>query len=135
MAKTATAKTPKVQATDRCELCGARVGDARERARHLRSAHPDYARNVFARIVAPLVFVATTLVLSAVHAPPAAYLVGLGASYAVVFFGRVGSRKARLKAGAVPTIGVQRMLREGGLRFVLFIPFVALIVFVLSRLS
>jgi hypothetical protein len=122
-------------AVDRCELCGARVGDARVRARHLRSAHPGYARNVVARIAAPFVFLAAVAVLSALHAPPVAYLVALGASYAALFFGRVGSRKARARAGASASFGVTRTLREGGLPFVLFVPVVVLIVFVLSRLT
>lgn len=121
--------------TDRCELCGARVGGARERAHRLRSAHPGYARNVVARIAAPFVFLVAVLVLSALHAPPIAYLVAMGASYAAVFFGRVGSRSARSAAGASPVIGVTRMVREGGLGFVLLLPVAALIVFGLSRLG
>lgn len=120
---------------DRCELCGERVSGARERARHLRSSHAGYARNVVARIAAPFIFLAAVAVLSALHAPPIAFLVALGASYAAVFFGRVGSRKARSEAGATPSIGVKRTLREGGLRFVLFVPIVLLLVFVLSRMQ
>jgi hypothetical protein len=120
---------------DRCELCGAVVGDARVRARHLRSAHPEYARNVGARIIAPLAFIVAVGVLSVFHAPPVAYLVAMGASYAFLFFGRVGSRKARAKAGARPSIGVKRTLREGGLRFVLLVPVLALVVFLLTKLG
>ncbi|HYZ91229.1 MAG TPA: hypothetical protein VFA34_02405 [Actinomycetota bacterium] len=129
------AQTAERLEADRCELCGARVGGARERARHLRSAHPGYARNVVARIAAPLVFVVAVVVLSALHAPPVAFLVALGTSYAAIFFGRIGSRRARTDAGADPTIGVKRTLREGGLRFVLFVPIVVLLVFVLSRMQ
>ncbi len=40
-----------------------------------------------------------------------------------------------MREGAAPTIGVKRTLREGGLRFVLFVPVVVLIVFVLSRMQ
>ncbi len=120
---------------DRGDLCGVRVGGARERAHHLRSAHPRYARHVVARIAAPFVFMAAVVVLSALHAPPVAFLVALGASYAFVFFGRVGSRRARSEAGVRPTIGVRRMLREGGLRFILLIPVCLLVVFLLSRLG
>ena len=123
------------QSVDRCELCGARVGGARERAHHLRSAHPGYARNVVARIAAPFVFLAAVVVLSAVHAPPVAFLAALGVSYAFLFFGRVGSRRARSDAGVRPTIGIRRMLREGGLRFALLIPVCVLVVFVLARLG
>lgn len=122
----------KVQAVDRCELCGARVGDARVRARHLRRAHPEYARNILERLAAPAVFLIAVAVLSALGAPPVAFLVALGASYALLFFGRVGSRRAREEAGVAPAIGVRRMLSEGGLRFVLFVPAVAAIVLVLS---
>jgi hypothetical protein len=132
VAKTIEAKRSGI---DRCELCGVDVGGARERARHLRSAHPDYARNVFARIVAPLLFVAALAVLSILHAPPVAYLVAMGVSYAVLFFGRIGSRKARSKAGVRPSIGIGRMLREGGVRFVMLVPVALLIVLVLQRMK
>ena len=128
-------QTAKVTAVDRCELCGAGVGGARERAHHLRSAHPDYARNIIARLAAPFVFLAAVVVLSALHAPPVAYLVAMGVSYAFLFFGRVGSRNARSRAGATPTVGVRRLAREGGLRFVLLLPVAVLVVFVLSRLQ
>ncbi len=131
MAKTAA----KVQAADRCELCGAGVGDARERARHLRRAHPEYARNVYARLLAPFVFLAGVLILGALHAPPVAYLVAMGVSYAFLFFGRVGSRRARERAGAAPTIGIKRMFSEGGLRFALLLPVAALVVLALSLAS
>ena len=124
-----------VQAADRCELCGAGVGDARARARHLRQAHPEYARNVIARLLAPFVFLAGVLILGALHAPPLAYLFALGLSYAFLFFGRVGSRRARARAGAAPAIGVRRMISEGGLRFALLLPVAALVVFVLSLAS
>jgi hypothetical protein len=128
-------KKRKVVEADRCELCGAVVGDARERARHLRSAHPQYARNVFARVAAPAVFLVGVGILSVLHAPPISYLVALAASYGVLFFGRVGSRKARAQAGARASIGVVRTLREGGVWFVLVIPVVALVVFLLSKLG
>jgi hypothetical protein len=59
----------------------------------------------------------------------------MGASYAALFFGRVGSRKARALEGITPSIGALRTLREGGLGFVLMIPIVALVVFALSRLT
>ena len=133
MAKTM--EPTRLNTSNRCELCGARVGDARERARHLRSAHPGYARNVVARIAAPFLFLVAVAVLSALHAPPIAFLVALGASYAAVFFGRAGSRKARSKAGAAPSLGVKRTLREGGVWFVLLVPVVVLIVFILSRMG
>jgi hypothetical protein len=94
--------------------------------------HPEYARNVVARLAAPVVFLIAVAILSAVHAPPVAYIVALGASYAFLFFGRIGSRRARASAGALPSIGVRRMLREGGLRFVLFVPAVAAVVLVLA---
>jgi hypothetical protein len=82
--------------------------------------------------VAPIVLVIAVVVLSAVHAPPVAYLVALGASYAFLFFGRVGSRRARASAGAVPSIGVRRTLREGGLWIVLLVPVAALVVLLIA---
>jgi hypothetical protein len=132
MAKTASQR-PNV-ATDRCELCGASVGGARERAHHLRREHPSYARNVTARLAAPFVFLVLTAVMASLHAPTIAYLVSLAAAYALLFFGRLGSRKARAEAGAAPSIGVTRTLREGGAWIVLLVPVLALVVFLLSRL-
>lgn len=122
------------QHVDRCELCGHRfeAGFA-ARMRHLRGSHPAYARGLLLRLAAPLAMIAGVLVLAVAHAPQWAYFVALGGSYALLFFGRVRSRLERTRAGATPSLSLRRILREGGLAFVLFIPVVAALVYLLGR--
>jgi hypothetical protein len=123
-----------MQAEGRCELCGARdEGSFRSRMAHLKAEHPAYARGLILRLVAPLVFLVVVLALAALKAPSWAYLIGFGASFALLFFGKVRSRVERSRAGARPTIGIKRLVREGGLGFVLIIPAVALLILLLSR--
>lgn len=122
------------QPVDRCELCGHRWEPGlAARMRHLRRSHPAYARGLLLRVAAPAVFLVTVLALAVTKAPPWAYLVGLGTSYALLFFGRIRSRTERSRAGASPALPVKRLLREGGLPFILLIPIVAAIVYLLGR--
>src|SRR5262245_7308296 len=123
-----------MQADGRCELCGARdEGTFRSRIAHLRKEHPAYARGLFLRLIAPGAFLVAVLALSAAHAPQWSYLVALVATFGLLFFGKVRSRVERRKAGTTATIGFKRLLREGGLGFILIIPAVALLIILLSR--
>jgi hypothetical protein len=118
---------------DRCELCGYRSdGTFRNRISHLRERHPGYARGLLFRVVAPLVFVMEILILAAFHAPPWSFLVALGLSYALLFFGKQRSRSERRKKGARPTMPVGRLMREGGLGIVLVIPAAAILILILA---
>jgi len=118
----------------RCELCGARdEGSFRSRIAHLRSEHPSYARGLFLRLIAPVLFLVLVLGLAAGHAPQWAYLVALVATFGLLFFGKVRSRVERSRAGTTPTIGIKRLAREGGLGFILLIPAVAVLILLLSR--
>jgi hypothetical protein len=123
-----------MQAEGRCELCGARdEGTFRSRIAHLRKEHPAYARGLLFRLVAPGLFLIGVLALAAAHAPEWAYLIVLAVSFGLLFFGKIRSRLERSRAGARPTIGAKRLLREGGLGFVLIIPIVAMLIILLSR--
>jgi hypothetical protein len=119
---------------DCCELCGTTVGATfRERFGHLRSAHRDYARSLVLRMVAPMVFLAGVLGLSAARAPRPAYLVALFACFGLLFFGKVRSRAERSRAGARPTLPLKRLWREGGAGLVLVVPVIVLVGLVAGR--
>jgi hypothetical protein len=123
-----------MQEAGRCELCGAPdEGTFRSRIAHMREQHPAYARGVLFRVIAPFVFLASVLILAAAKAPTWGYIVVLGLSFGLTFFGRVRSRSERTRAGTTPTIGVKRLLREGGLGFILIVPVVAVLIVLLSR--
>lgn len=123
-----------MEAEGRCELCGVREeGTFRSRISHLKKEHPTYARGLLFRVVSPIVFLTSVLALSAVHAPTWAFLGAFGLSFALMFFGKSRSRVERSRAGAQPTIGMKRLLREGGLSFMLVIPVIALLILLLSR--
>ena len=123
-----------MQGEGRCELCGARDDGAfRSRIAHLRKEHPAYARGLILRLAAPGLFLVVMLALAAARAPQWGYLVALVACFGLLFFGKVRSRVERSRAGARPTIGFKRLLREGGLGFVLIIPVVAMLILLLSR--
>jgi hypothetical protein len=123
-----------MQAEGRCELCGARdEGSFRSRMAHLKAEHPAYARGLILRLVSPIAFLVVVLVLAALKAPSWAYLLGLGGTFGLLFFGKVRSRVERSRAGARPTIGFKRLVREGGLGFILIVPAVALLILLLSR--
>jgi hypothetical protein len=120
---------------DTCDLCGTDVSGPRARAQHLRSAHPAYARNVLMRIAAPLVLATSLFVLAALRAPTVTLLLPVIVSCALVFVARIGSARARVAAGA-PAPGVRKLVRDGGLRFLLVFPALGVLVLVaLSRIG
>jgi hypothetical protein len=122
------------QAEGRRELCGAHdEGTFRSRIAHLRMEHPAYARGLFLRVIAPVVFLAVILGLGALKAPAWAYVLGLGLSLGVLFLGRARSKQGRAAAGARPKMELKRVLLEGGMRFLIVIPAVALLIITLSR--
>jgi hypothetical protein len=128
------ATVQQMKAEGRCELCGARDDGAfRSRIAHLREEHPAYARGLFFRLVAPGAFLVAVLVLAAAHAPEWTYMIALVGTFGLLFFGKVRSRLERRRAGTTPTIGLKRLVREGGLGFILVIPAVALLIILLSR--
>lgn len=123
-----------MQAEGRCELCGARdEGTFRSRVAHLRREHPAYARGLFLRVIAPVVFIAALLILGALKAPAWAYVLGLGLGFGVLFLGKVRSKRERTAAGARPKMALKRVLLEGGMRFLIVIPAVAVLIILLSR--
>jgi hypothetical protein len=127
-------KVLNMQVANTCELCGYRSeGTFRDRMRHLKKEHPAYARGVLLRIVAPGLFLVEVLILAAVHAPPWVYIVALFTSFGLLFMGKVRARAERQKAGARPTMEFRRLLREGGLGFLLIVPVIALLIAMLSR--
>ena len=122
-----------MQQEGRCELCGARADTARERITHLRAEHPAYARGLLLRLVAPGILFLGVIILASLKAPSWAYVVVLALSFGSLFFGKVRSRVERSRAGARPTMGVKRLVREGGLPFLLIIPIVVGLILLLSR--
>ncbi|MCA1834153.1 MAG: hypothetical protein ABR548_14760 [Actinomycetota bacterium] len=122
------------EVTDRCELCGVTTdGSFRDRTRHLRGSHPMYARGLLFRLAAPGLFLVEILLMALVHAPSWVYMVALFSSFIVLFAGKQWSRAERRKAGARPTIGFKRLVREGGLPFLLVLPMIALLIALLGR--
>src|SRR6266568_5134823 len=104
----------------RCELCGYRSeGDFRDRMRHLKSEHPAYARGLLFRVAAPAVFLIEVLVLAVAHAPQWAFIAALFVSFGLLFFGKQRSRTERKRAGTTATVPVKRLMKEGGLGFLL----------------
>jgi hypothetical protein len=101
--------------------------------RHLKSEHPAYARGLLFRVAAPAIFLIELVILAAVHAPEIVYLIALFTTFGLLFFGRQRSRSERTKAGASPTLGLKRLVKEGGLGFMMIIPAIILLVVVLSR--
>ncbi|MGZ4204264.1 MAG: hypothetical protein ACXVES_03085 [Actinomycetota bacterium] len=125
-----------IQMTDenRCDLCGYRSeGGFLDRARHLKSEHPAYTRGLLFRLAAPGIFLVEVLAMAAVHAPGWAFLVALFSSFALLFFGKQRTRGERRAAGTRPTMPLKRLIREGGLGFILIVPVIALIIAVLGR--
>lgn len=119
---------------DRCELCGYRSdGTFRDRMGHLRGSHPAYARGLLFRVSAPVVFLIEVVALAAIRAPQWAYLVALASSFGLLFFGKVRSRLERSKAGARPTLPLPRLIREGGLGFILIVPAVVILIAILGK--
>lgn len=119
---------------DRCDMCGYQFeGSFADRLRHLRRTHPAYTRGVLLRVSAPFVFLALVGALAAAHAPTKTYIVALVGAYALLFFGKQASRSQRKKAGLRATPPVKKMLREGGLPFVLLIPILAVVLLFLSK--
>ncbi len=123
-----------MQAEGRCELCGARdEGTFRSRVAHLRQEHPAYARGLLLRVIAPVVFLAAIFILSALKAPTWAYIVGLGLGFGVLFLGKARTRRERTAAGATPKMALKRVLLEGGIRFIIVIPAIAVLIILLTR--
>ncbi len=119
---------------DACDLCGAHIdGGARDRLRHLKGSHPAYARAALFRVAAPGLFLVEVLIIALAHAQQWVYLVALFSSFAFLFFGKQISRKERARAGTTPTMPFKRLLREGGLAFLLVVPIIALLVALLGR--
>ncbi len=121
---------------DRCELCAFHLppeATFRDRFRHLRVKHRSYARGVMWRLAAPGLFLAEVVIMAAIHAPQWAFLVALFSSFGLLFFGKQRSRAERRKAGARPTLPLRRLVREGGLGFLLIVPVVAIAMVLLSR--
>lgn len=128
------AKVATVETADRCELCGYRSdGGFRDRMAHLRSAHPAYARGLLLRLAAPPVFLVLVVALAAVKAPSWLYIVALFVSFGLLFFGKQKSRLARTKAGTTATMPLKRLVREGGLGFILIFPAIVLLILIISR--
>jgi hypothetical protein len=122
------------EATDRCELCGASTdGTFRDRVGHLKRSHPAYARGLLFRVVAPAVFLVEIGLMALAHAPQWVYLVALFSSFGLLFFGKQRSRLERARAGARPTLGLKRLIREGGLPFLLVLPIIALLIALVGR--
>jgi hypothetical protein len=128
------ARVIQMQDAERCELCGYRSdGTFRDRMRHLKSEHPAYARGLLFRVAAPGLFLIVVLILAAVHAPAWTFLGAMVASFILLFFGKQRSRGERRHAGASPTLPLKRLMKEGGLGFILIIPVIALLILMLSR--
>jgi hypothetical protein len=118
---------------DRCELCGYRSdGTARDRMRHLKEAHPAYARGVFFRVAAPGVYLAEVFLMAVLRAPQWVYFVALGSSLALLVLGKLTSRAARRESGA-EKFGVVRLVREGGMPFLLLLPAIMLLIAMTRR--
>jgi hypothetical protein len=129
MARVATSTT-----TDRCELCGARLGSGLgERLGHLRSEHPAYGRGLVLRMAAPLVFAVSVLALGLLGAPQWMAAVAMAACFGVVLFAQTRGRRERSRAGASPGVPVARLLKEGGFRVAVILPVVLLLLFLLGR--
>lgn len=123
-----------MQAEGRCELCGANdEGTFRSRVAHLRQAHPTYARGLLLRMIAPVVFIAVILILGALKAPAWTYVAGLALGLGVLFLGKTRSRRARVAAGATPKMGLKQVVLEGGMRFILVIPAIAILLYLVNR--
>jgi hypothetical protein len=104
---------------DRCVLCGYRSdGSFADRIRHLRGSHPDYARGLLLRLVAPVALVGIVGLLAVLHAPIWSYLVALGVAALLVTVGIITARRDPSRTSKLPNFA--QMLRSGGLRFVLF---------------
>jgi len=128
------ARVIQVNETNRCDLCGYRSeGRFLDRVRHLKSEHPQYAKGLLFRVAAPGIFLIEVLVMAAVHAPQWAFIVAIFSSFAFLFFGKQRSRAERRAAGTTPTMPLKRLVREGGLGFLLIVPVIALLIVVISR--
>lgn len=119
---------------DRCELCGyASTGSFRDRIGHLKGSHPAYARGLLFRAVAPFFFILVVFALALLKAPQWAYMVAFFSSYGLLFFGKQMSRAERRRAGAAPSLGLRRLVKEGGLPFLLILPVVVMLIVLASR--
>lgn len=119
--------------TERCELCGHRSdGSARDRLRHLKESHPAYARGLFFRVAAPAVFLAEIFLIGVLEAPQWVYLVALFSSFALLVLGKLTARAQRKNAGA-EVFGIRRLVREGGMPFLLLLPAIVMLIALLSR--
>ena len=119
---------------DSCELCGYRsTGTFRDRIGHLKGSHPAYARGLLFRTVAPMLFLLEVLAAAAIKAPQWAFLVALFSSFGLLFYGKQLSRTERRRAGTAPTIGIRRLIKEGGLPFILILPVVVMLIMLASR--
>jgi hypothetical protein len=120
-------------ATDRCELCRARLPDRfTARLGHLWTVHPRYAQGLLLRLATPLVFLAVLGALAAASAPSWAYLAALGLCGGLMVTGMLASRSGRTHAGLRPTVPLGQLLRDGGFRFLL-LPALLLLLLLLSR--
>ena len=128
------AKVATMEDMNRCELCGHRSdGGFRDRMSHLKQSHPAYARSLILRMAAPGIFLIEILVMAAFHAPQWVFIVALFSSFGVLFVGKQGSRAERRRAGTTPTLPIKRLVREGGLGFLLIVPVIALLIAMLGR--
>lgn len=127
------ARVATMNQADRCELCGYRSdGSARDRLRHLKETHPVYARGVFFRVAAPGVYLVELILMAALSAPPWMYVLALASSVGLLVLGKMTSRAARKSAGA-QTFGINRLVREGGMPFLLLLPAIVLLVYTVGR--
>lgn len=121
-------------ADDRCDLCGYRsTGTFSDRLAHLRRSHPAYARGLLLRMAAPFVFLVLLFVLAAVSAPRWAYGLALLGSFGLLVVGKRRSRAERSAAGARARVPLSQIVREGGLRFILILPAVAILLVLLAK--
>jgi hypothetical protein len=123
--------TTRVNDDDRCTLCGYRSdGSFADRIRHLRGSHPDYARGLLLRLVAPIALVGIVGFLAVLHAPTWSYIMALGAAVLLVALGIITARRDPSRTSKLPN--PWQMLRSGGLRFVLF-GIAGVVLLILSR--
>jgi hypothetical protein len=128
------ARVATMNEANRCELCGyASTGSFRDRIGHLKGRHPAYARGLLFRTVAPFLFLVEVLAAAAIKAPQWAFLVALFSSFGLLFYGKQLSRTERRRAGTTPTIGLRRLIKEGGLPFVLIAPVLVMLLLLAAR--
>ncbi|MER3395529.1 MAG: hypothetical protein C4319_01895 [Acidimicrobiia bacterium] len=91
-----------------------------------------YAESNPRLVMAPVAFVVSVGILALFGASRVVYLGAMLGCYAMLFFGKLACRKARLFAGVSPTVPLSRLIKEGGSVFLVG-PTIALLVLLFSR--